>query len=290
MTTRSFISSHRNCRRFLAATHHAAILNNYSHDLQMLHFTVERGHDLQVLQFTVERGAIFSPLVLDNGEKLHRFLSKALARRRPPTGVHQPTSAIHLSTITSKSLQFVRQLASPGSKLASLEHDAQGRRTYMKLIQCGSGLHAREVKCAEALKAALPDNWYAYSNLDLVLSRANTREVDLVIISDHYIFVADAKDWYGKIESSEGKWFQNGQDRGASPAKKIVEIQRKVYVKLQGHLKARRETRNLIVPRVIGLVLMSGSADYSGITDLEADNVLSVGQFIRIAKNTDKFR
>ena len=43
MTARSFISSHRNCRRFLAATHHAAILDNYSHDLQVLHFTLERG-------------------------------------------------------------------------------------------------------------------------------------------------------------------------------------------------------------------------------------------------------
>ena len=43
MATRFFISSHRNCRRFLAVTHHAAIPNNYSHDLQALHFTVERG-------------------------------------------------------------------------------------------------------------------------------------------------------------------------------------------------------------------------------------------------------
>ena len=43
MTARSIISSHRNCRRFLAAMHHAAILNNYSDDLQVLHFTVERG-------------------------------------------------------------------------------------------------------------------------------------------------------------------------------------------------------------------------------------------------------
>lgn len=160
----------------------------------------------------------------------------------------------------------------------------------MKLIQCGSGLHAREVKCAEALKAALPDSWHAYSNLDLVLGRANTREVDLVIISDHYIFVADAKDWHGKIESREGNWIQNGQDRGASPVKKIVEIQRKVYEKLQGHLKARQETRDLAVPRVIGLVLMSGTADYSGISDLEADNVLSVDQFIKIAKSPNKLR
>ena len=42
MTIRSFISSYRNCCRFLAATHHAAILNNYSRDLQVLLLTVER--------------------------------------------------------------------------------------------------------------------------------------------------------------------------------------------------------------------------------------------------------
>ena len=43
MTARSFISSYRNCRRFLAATHHTAILNNYARDLQVLHFTMEPG-------------------------------------------------------------------------------------------------------------------------------------------------------------------------------------------------------------------------------------------------------
>ena len=43
MTARSFISSHRNCSRFLTATHHAAILDNYSDDLQVLLFTLERG-------------------------------------------------------------------------------------------------------------------------------------------------------------------------------------------------------------------------------------------------------
>ena len=45
MTARSFNSSYRNCRRFLAATHHVAILNNYAHGLQVMHFTLERGLD-----------------------------------------------------------------------------------------------------------------------------------------------------------------------------------------------------------------------------------------------------
>ena len=52
MTIRSFISSHRNCCRLLATTHHASILNNYSRDLQVLHFTVKRGVSrLEPLQY-----------------------------------------------------------------------------------------------------------------------------------------------------------------------------------------------------------------------------------------------
>lgn len=160
----------------------------------------------------------------------------------------------------------------------------------MKLSPCGAGLHVREVQCAEALKAALPEKWYAYSNLELVLGRGITREVDLVIVADHYIFVIDVKDWYGTVESREGNWFQNGKDRGGSPVKKIAEIQRKVFEKLQGHLKSRKDTRELSVPRVIGLVLMAGRSDCSGISDLEKDNVLDLELFIRIANSPNKLR
>ena len=65
MTARSFISSHRNCRRFLAATHHAAIINNYAHDLQVLHFTLERG-----LPIGFRRGA--------NGESTRKVKRKGI--------------------------------------------------------------------------------------------------------------------------------------------------------------------------------------------------------------------
>lgn len=160
----------------------------------------------------------------------------------------------------------------------------------MRLTPCGTGLHAREVKCAEALKAELPEKWYAYSNLDLVLGRGTTREIDLVVVADHYIFVIDVKDWYGIVETREGNWFQNGKDRGASPVKKITEIQRKIFEKLQGHLKSRNDTRDLPVPRVIGLVLMAGDADFSGISELEKDNVINLRQFIKIANSPNKIR
>ncbi|SFQ14225.1 nuclease-related domain-containing protein [Tranquillimonas alkanivorans] len=160
----------------------------------------------------------------------------------------------------------------------------------MKITNCGSGLHPREVKCAATLKENLPRSWYAYTNLDLVLGRGMTREVDLVIVADHYVFVADVKDWYGKVESDGGNWIQNGQDRGASPVKKITEIKRKVYEKLQGHLKSRRETRGLAVPAVHGIVLMSGEADISAISDMERDSVFSLDQFVRAANAKEGLR
>ena len=56
MTARSFISLHRNCRRFLAATHHAAISNDYSRDMQVLHFTVD-GDIYHTLHFSLSWGA-----------------------------------------------------------------------------------------------------------------------------------------------------------------------------------------------------------------------------------------
>ena len=61
MTARSFISSHRNRRRFLAATHHAPILNNYSRDVQVLHFTLERGKEKPTLMILYRSAHAQSP-------------------------------------------------------------------------------------------------------------------------------------------------------------------------------------------------------------------------------------
>lgn len=160
----------------------------------------------------------------------------------------------------------------------------------MKITNCGSGLHQREVKCARRLTDALPDNWYAFSNLDLVLGRGNTREVDLIIVSDHYIFVVDVKDWNGKIESQDGNWVQNGKDRGPSPVKKITEIKRKIFEKLQSHIKSTKNTRSLAIPRVHGLVLITGNADFTKVSELESDSIYELERFIKLLKGKQKLR
>ena len=160
----------------------------------------------------------------------------------------------------------------------------------MKIKNCGSGLHQREVKCAQRLTDALPKEWYAFSNLDLVLGRGNTREVDLIIVSDQYIFVVDVKDWNGTIESEDGNWTQNGLDRGPSPVKKITEIKRKIFEKLQNNLKNSRSTNKLSVPRVHGIVLISGNASYDNVSDFEKESIYKIENFIKILNRKEKIR
>ncbi|QDY99442.1 NERD domain-containing protein [Nitratireductor mangrovi] len=77
----------------------------------------------------------------------------------------------------------------------------------MQVTNCGRGVHTREVKGLERLKKELPPSWYAFTNLDLTLGLGKSREIDVIIVSDHRIFFVDIKDWNGKIENRDGRWW-----------------------------------------------------------------------------------
>ncbi len=62
----------------------------------------------------------------------------------------------------------------------------------MKIINCGRGLHEREVKGIESL-ASLPQQWFAYTNLDLATAPGSSREIDVIIVADDRILVVDLK-------------------------------------------------------------------------------------------------
>ncbi|WP_412033333.1 nuclease-related domain-containing protein [Mesorhizobium sp. CA8] len=42
----------------------------------------------------------------------------------------------------------------------------------------------------------------------MVLGAGKSREVDLIVVADHRIFLVDIKDWHGRIEARDGRWFQ----------------------------------------------------------------------------------
>lgn len=151
----------------------------------------------------------------------------------------------------------------------------------MQVTNCGRGIHCREIKGIERLKSALPNNWYSFTNLELIIGPGQSREVDVVLVADDRIFLIDLKDWSGKIESANGDWIQNGENRGPSPVPKISNNARELGIILGEDLR-RRKGKSAIVPRVFGLVVITGNrADFSGISAIEAASVLRLDDFVK---------
>lgn len=154
----------------------------------------------------------------------------------------------------------------------------------MKIINCGQGLHEREVKGISTL-AGLPSHWFAYTNLDLASAPGHSREIDVIIIADDRIFVVDLKDWKGPIESREGNWFNGGRDHGPSPVAKILTNARTIYIQLEAHLKRHSKGTKIVVPRVQGLVVLTKPADFSGVAETERQAVMPVSAFTAALKS-----
>lgn len=153
----------------------------------------------------------------------------------------------------------------------------------MQITACGRGVHIREVVGLDRLRK-LPNDWYGFTNLDLATGRGRSREIDLVMVAEDRIFLIDLKDWHGRIESDGGNWLHNGRDTGPSPVGKIHQNAKDVWQLLTQHLN--RHMKGEIVPRVAGLVIISGKADLSGISETEKASVLTDEEFIALVSKT----
>lgn len=147
----------------------------------------------------------------------------------------------------------------------------------MQFTTCGRGVHIREVVGIERLRR-LPNEWYGFTNLDLATGRGRSREIDLVLVSEDRIFLIDLKDWHGRIESEGGRWLHNGVDTGPSPVAKIHHNAKAVGYLLSDHIK--RHMKGEVVPRVVGLVVVTGKADLRGIVETEQGSVFYDEDFI----------
>ena len=158
----------------------------------------------------------------------------------------------------------------------------------MQIINCGRGVHAREAKGIGRLKS-LPNGWYAFTNLDLATGIGRSREIDVIMVSEDRIFLIDLKDWHGKIESREGNWFHNGRDTGPSPVGKIHGNVKDVLRLLTNQLRSRPESKTSQIPKLIGVVVITGKADLAGIAATERNSVFAIEDFIG-GLSTDKVR
>jgi hypothetical protein len=146
----------------------------------------------------------------------------------------------------------------------------------MQITNCGRGVHKREVVGIERLRK-LPAAWYAFTNLDLATGAGRSREIDVVIVADDRIFLVDLKDWHGTIASEGGHWLHNNRDTGPTPVAKIHQNAKDLGYLLAEHV---RKYAKGPVPKVVGLVVITGVADLSQIAETEIGSVLTVEDFI----------
>ncbi len=154
----------------------------------------------------------------------------------------------------------------------------------MKIINCGTGIHAREIG-GVSLLAGLPPHWFAYTNLDLAIATGSSREIDVIIVAEDRILVVDLKDWKGPIESRDGRWYNHGLDHGPSPVKKIGQNARDIYIQLEAHLKKYLKGKSYKVPKVQGLVVLTQTGDLSGIAESEVRSVMPLAAFTSALKS-----
>lgn len=150
----------------------------------------------------------------------------------------------------------------------------------MQVTNCGRGVHVREVKGVDRLKT-LPRSWYAFTNLELAVGFGRSRELDVIMVTDHMIFLVDIKDWSGKIETDSGNWLHNGRDTGPSPVAKIHSNVKDVLRLLTKELKSRPETRSAPIPKIVGVVVITGNANLSEIAAAERGSVFEIDAFLK---------
>ncbi len=159
----------------------------------------------------------------------------------------------------------------------------------MRITNSGRGIHQREIPGLDKLKQ-LPDNWHAFTNLDLALPGRGMREIDLVMILEDRLLLVDLKDWLGPVVSKEGSWFNGKRDCGRSPVHKINENVRELTSLLKKFIAEQNKaggssSRKLPVPWIEGVVVLTRANDRSGISGSEVSRVFSVDPFMRMLRN-----
>ncbi|KVF64806.1 hypothetical protein WJ15_10785 [Burkholderia cepacia] len=159
----------------------------------------------------------------------------------------------------------------------------------MKITNSGRGIHQREIPGLDKLRQ-LPDNWHAFTNLDLALPGRGMREIDLVMVLEDRLLLVDLKDWLGPVVSKEGNWFNGKRDCGRSPVHKINENVRELTSLLRKFITEQNKagggsSRKLPCPWIEGVVVLTRANDRSGISGSEVSRVFSVDPFMRMLRN-----
>ncbi|WP_313342029.1 AAA domain-containing protein [Stenotrophomonas sp.] len=149
----------------------------------------------------------------------------------------------------------------------------------------GNGLHASEVRAVKRMQESLRQSWFGYASL-LVVDDEGSMDVDTMIVTHDRLLLVELKEWTGKLESSDSRWYLNGYSKGKSP----YEIKRVHAIRI-GKLLGRELQHKLgYVPRVEAHVVMCGTAGPENLSTTERRFVHTLDEFLKIAGANDYAR
>jgi serine/threonine protein kinase len=121
--------------------------------------------------------------------------------------------------------------------------------------------------------------WKGYAGFRFVDAKGNEGEFDLVIVTHCNVLIIELKDWnHGEITSRGDRWYKNDVDMGRSP---VSVTQKKVHLLKNKLDRVRHKFSNSgFTPFVHHLVVMTGNAGLSGITEQENNHTLSLAEFL----------
>lgn len=103
-----------------------------------------------------------------------------------------------------------------------------------RIIPIGEPANEAERMVLRHLREHAPDDWIVVSNFELPYGpRRPMFEVDLAIIADHAVYLADTKGVHGRVQVRGGRWYPRGAPF-PSPARKI-----RNHARVAGDLLAR---------------------------------------------------
>lgn len=151
-------------------------------------------------------------------------------------------------------------------------------------IISSDGIHASEKEALERMRQAFNASefslkWQGYAGFMMMDTTYRDREIDLVLLTHDRLLLIELKKWRGKIEPMQDHWLRDGDDMGRSPVKVLADKWKILSSKIRNRL-AEPAKSVYIDYRVV----MCGTADFSAISDDEKAFVLTLDQFLKIAK------
>lgn len=151
-------------------------------------------------------------------------------------------------------------------------------------IISSDGIHASEKEALERMRQAFNASefslkWQGYAGFMMMDTTYRDREIDLVLLTHDRLLLIELKKWRGKIEPMQDHWLRDGDDMGRSPVKVLADKWKILSSKIRNRLS--EPARSVYIDY---RVVMCGTADFSAVPEDEKAFVLTLDQFLKIAK------